>query len=240
MNLKPVAFAGGLLMASIGAHAQASGSNVVEIGWFHIAPQDSSDPLTVAGNVVPNTGSRVDNVDTAGLTVTHFFTDNIAAETIAGIPPKFQLSGTGVLASPSINPLGDVRQWSPAVLLKYYFGTAESKLRPSLGLGVSYIWFTSAHVNPAFQQLLSAQLSRGLTTGLPTKAHVDSAWSPVFNAGVTYNIDRHWSAGVSVSYLPFGTKANLTTTLPNGAQVHSQAKITLNPIVAFLSVGYRF
>lgn len=228
------------LLISAGAHAQSAGSNVVGIGWLRIAPQTSSDPLVIGGTSVPDTAATVDNADTVGLTFTHFFTDNIAVEAVGGIPPKFKFSGTGVLASPSINPLGDVRQWSPALVLKYYFGQAESRWRPYLGLGVSYIWLTNAHASPAFQQALSAQLTHGATAGLPTSAEADSAWSPVFNAGLTYAFGKHWSAGLSVSYLPFGTKANLTTALPNGAKVHSVAKITLDPLVTLVSVNYRF
>lgn len=42
------------------------------------------------------------------------------------------------------------------------------------------------------------------------------------------------------SYLPFSTKAHVTTTLPAGAQVHSEAKLAVNPIVTYLAMGYRF
>jgi outer membrane protein len=125
-------------------------------------------------------------------------------------------------------------------VLKYYFRQAESNWRPFVGLGVSYIWFNGGQVNQAFQQALSLQLTNGQTASLPTKARIDSEWSPVFNAGLNYNFDRHWSAGLSVSYLPFGTKSNLTTALPNGQSVHSVAKVKLDPLVTFASVNYRF
>jgi outer membrane protein len=239
-NLRSCILSAIALLLSAGAYAQSAGSNVVSLGWLRIAPQDSSDPLMIGGVSVPNTGARVDNADTLGLTFTHFFTDNIAVESVAGVPPKFKFSGTGVLASPTINPLGEVRQWSPALVLKYYFMHAESKWRPFVGLGVSYIWFNNGQVSTAFQQALSMQLTKGQTAGLTTRAHVNSEWSPLFNAGMNYNFDRHWSAGLSVSYLPFGTKANLTTALPNGQSVHSVAKITLDPLVTFVSVNYRF
>lgn len=240
MKFRNLVISATVLFASVNAHAQTAGSNVIGAGWLRIAPQTSSDPLVVGGQSIANTGADVDNADTLGITFTHFFTDSIAVETVAGIPPKFKFSGTGVLASPSINPLGDVRQWSPALLLKYYFLQPEGRWRPWLGLGVSYIWFTNAHVSGAFQQALSTQLTRGATAGLPTSAHVDSEWSPVFNGGIAYQFDKHWSAAFSISYLPFSTKANLTTRLPNGATVKSVAKITLDPLVTLVSVNYRF
>ena len=240
MKLKHLVFVLGVALASAGVRAQSAGSNVVGAGWLRIAPQTSSDPLNVEGMPVPGTGATVDNADTLGITITHFFTDHIAVETVAGIPPKFKFYGTGALSSQAINPLGDVRQWSPAVVLKYYFLPAESRWRPYAGVGFSYIWFTNAHVGTGFQQALSAQFTHGQSASLPTSAKVDSEWSAVLNAGVTLKFNEHWSGALSFSYLPFGTKAHLTTTLPNGGSVHSVAKITLDPLVTLLSVNYRF
>ncbi|WP_276324049.1 OmpW/AlkL family protein [Paraburkholderia flava] len=231
----PLAF-----VVSSGAFAQSAGSNVVQFGWMHLAPQDSSDPLKIQGNTLRNSGASVNNQDTAGIALTHLFTDHIAVEGVVGIPPRVDVSGTGVLASPSINPVANARQWSPALLMKYYFTDADSKFRPSLGVGVSYIWFNHVHVNPAFERSLSGLVTSGATTAAPSNATVDSTWAPVFEAGLMYNFDKHWSVSASVSYLPFSTKAHITTTLPTGAQVHSEAKLAVNPIVTFLSMGYRF
>jgi outer membrane protein len=240
MRLKNCILSAAVALLSVGAHAQSAGSNVIGLGWIHVTPLDSSEPLSVQGVTVPNTGTRVDDADTLGVTLSHFFTDHIAVESISGVPPKFKFTGTGILAAPAINPLGDAKLWSPTLLLKYYFRQAEAKWRPYVGLGVSYIWFNGGHVNPAFQQGLSLQLTNGQSASLPTTAKIDSVWSPVFNAGLNYNFDRHWSAGLSVSYLPFGTQSNLTTTLPNGQSIHSVAKIKLDPLVTSVSVNYRF
>ncbi|MDR8052896.1 OmpW/AlkL family protein [Burkholderia cenocepacia] len=226
--------------ASTGAFAQSAGSNLVQLGWIHLAPQESSEPLRIQGNAVRNSGASIDSPDTVGIAITHFLTDHIAVESVAGFPPRFDLSGTGVLASPGINPLANARQWSPALLMKYYLGDVNSKLRPSLGIGASYIWFSHVHVNPAFQRSLSELVTSGATTAAPSSATVDSTWAPVFEAGLTYNLDKHWSVAASVSYLPFSTKAHVTTTLPTGTQVHSDSKLTINPIVTYLAVGYRF
>ncbi|MCL6466844.1 MAG: OmpW family protein, partial [Ralstonia sp.] len=141
--------------ASAGAMAQQAGDNVATVGWFHIMPQDSSnnlttsvinapinDPLRLPGSFTsPNSGLRVSNANTLGLTLTHFFTDNIALTTIAGVPPEFKLTGHGVIRAPGpAGALGHVdlddpsnqpavrkaRQWSPGVILQWYFGHAQS------------------------------------------------------------------------------------------------------------------
>ncbi|KAF3999809.1 OmpW/AlkL family protein [Glaciimonas immobilis] len=223
-------------MAALPAMAQQAGDNIVGLGWFHLAPQDSSQNLTIGGNTVPNTGAGVSTADTLGLQFSHFLTDNWVISADAGIPPKFKLDGEGILQGTHI---GSAKQWSPAVLVKYYFGDKNSQFRPFVGAGATYVWYSDIKLDPAFQQKLSGVISRGRTGALTTSADLSSSLAPVVSAGASYNFDAHWSVGFSVSYIPLKTKADLKTSTPGG-DVHSTTKLTLDPIVSFLSVGYKF
>jgi outer membrane protein len=229
-----------LTVAAGTAHAQSAGTFYVATGWFHLAPQDSSDPLkivsvggTTLNQSVANTGASIDQADTIGLTTGYFITDNISAEFVGGVPPRFNLSGEGQLAQFGV--LGHAYQWSPAVVFKYYFNKPEAKFRPYVGLGATYIWFTGAKItNGPFE-------SEGL--GGPTTVTTSNQWAPVFNLGFNYNIDRHWFAGLSLSYVPVSLRATLTTareTQVGTLTEVSQAKIKLDPIVTYLNIGYRF
>lgn len=229
-----------LACMSTAAQAQSAGSIYVTTGWFHLAPQSSSDPLTVTSiggsptNITePNTGASLDSADTIGFTAGYFVTDHIATEFVIGVPPTFNLYGTGNLAQ--YGKIGQAKQWSPTLLFKYYFNAPTASFRPYLGVGVSRIWFTSEEItNNTFQ----ANVLHG-----PTSVSTDSSWEPVFNAGFQYAFNQHWFAGVSISYLPLSTTAKLTSasTTPVGTlTVTSQTKIKLNPIVTYVNVGYRF
>jgi outer membrane protein len=222
------------------AHAQTAGSVYMAAGWFHLAPQDSSDVLrttNIGGSpvniAVPGSSASIGSSDTFGFSTGYFITDNFAVQADAGIPPKFDLRGGGTLAS--YGKLGEARQWSPALIFKYYFRNADATFRPFVGIGVSYIWFTNARIkNPTF---VSQQLHG------PASVDVDSAWAPVFNAGFAYNFNKHIFASFSVSFLPFSTDAKLHTVAPTPVgmrNVTSHAHIKLNPLVTFLNVGYRF
>jgi outer membrane protein len=228
------------LTCSTNASAQSAGTNVAQIGWIHVAPQDSSGNLNVGGTPVPDTGGGIREADTLGLNFAHFFTDNVAVEIAGGYPPSFTVFGKENLSVPSINPLGKIRQWAPAILVQYHFLPAGSKFRPYVGLGVSYLWFNNIRMNPAFAEALSSQITSGATAALPTRVTIDSQWSAVLNAGFNYKIDKHWSAGFSLSYLPVGTTANLTTQLPGGGAVASKIKVKLDPIVTFAGISYAF
>lgn len=240
MKLKQAMTGIAALACMTAAHAQSAGSFYVTTGWFHLAPQSSSDPLketSVGGSPVnvtlPNTGATLDSADTIGFTAGYFVTDHIATEFVMGVPPKFNLQGSASYSQ--YGTLGTAKQWSPTLLFKYYFNSPQSRFRPYLGLGVSRIWFTDEQItNGTFQ----SQVLHG-----PTTVSTDSSWEPVFNAGFNFNIDQHWFAGVSLSYLPLNTTAKLNTTAatPVGnLNVQSQTKIRLNPIVSYISIGYRF
>ncbi len=222
------------------AHAQSAGTFYATTGWFHLAPQSSSKPLTITSlggsptNITePNTGASLDSADTLGFTAGYFVTDHIATEFVIGIPPKFALNGTGSFEQ--FGKLGSAKQWSPTLLFKYYFNAPTASFRPYLGVGVSRIWFTDEKITNG---VFLANVLHG-----PTSVSTDSSWEPVFNAGFTYAFNQHWFAGLSLSYLPLSTTAKLTTAAatPVGTlTATSQTKIKLNPIVTYVNIGYRF
>jgi len=249
MKLKQLFAAAAVFACATGAHAQSAGSVILESGWIHLVPQSSSDPLLInsiggfpVNESLQGTGANVSGADTLGISATYFVTDHIAPEFVFGIPPKFDLDGTGSLSG--LGQLGTVRQWSPTLLLKYYFGPAQQKLRPYLGLGVTRVWYTGGTVtNPNLGVSLASAVAGGPVpaafVGPTTVSSVRSSWAPVYNGGLTFQFDKHWSAGLSVSYIPLKTTAVFNTPVA-GANVQSTAHIKLNPIVTYLKVGYNF
>ncbi|MEX3952920.1 OmpW family protein [Paraburkholderia sp. EG287B] len=231
-----------LFAISGGAHAQSANQWMLNAGWIHLAPQDSSQPLTVnalgASSTVPGSGAAVSDADTFAITATYFVTDHIAVETLLGVPPKLQLSGTGSLAA--LGNLGSARVWSPAILAQYHFGEPTARLRPYVGAGVTYVWFKNIELNSpiATGQFLASPTLDAKLEG-PTSVSLSSSLAPIVNAGLTYNVNSHWSVGVSVSYAWLSTRATLTTRSSLGT-VTSSTKLKIDPIVSFVSVGYRF
>ena len=223
------------------ANAQSAGDVVVNAGWFHLAPQDASRPLTAhfLGQSVTdtNSGATISDSDTFGLTVNYFVTNNISLEGVLGVPPKIKLYGQGDLSP--LGQLGSAREWSPSLIAKYWFGKPTNAFRPFLGVGVSYIRFSDVQLtsNMANGAFLPSALLRG-----PTTVNLSNSFAPVFNAGMSYQLSKHWSIGASVSYLLFSTNATLTTQSPIAAvgQTRSETRLRVNPIVTFLSVGYKF
>ncbi len=220
------------------AAAQSAGSNVVNVGWFSIHPRDSSETLVrtsapLAGPV-QGSGAGVGGADTLGLAFTHFWTDNFATTLDAGLPPRFHLQGQGTLSP--LGEIGSAKQWSPALVAKWFFGAPDAQFRPFIGAGVSYIWYSDIQLSQGFQN--AAALGAGSAS-----ADLSSSWAPVVSAGMTVNLDKNWSLNVSASYLRFKTDATVTGSNPAlgpYATQTSRTSLTINPFVTFLSVGYKF
>ena len=218
---------------AVPAMAQQAGDNLINAGWAHLGLNQSSEPLKLGTFTVPNSGAHVSNADTLLLSFTHFITDNIAVTADLGIPPKFKLNGSGSLNG--LGQLGTATQWSPAMLAKYYFGDANSQFRPYVGAGVTYVWYSNVKLTSSLTGLLN-----GGDPGASTSADLSSSFAPVANVGMAYNFDKNWSANVSLAYVPLKTKADLSTRHSDGTTTHATTKITLNPLVTVLSVGYKF
>ena len=206
-----------------------------------MAPQDSSEPLTVnalgRSSTVAGSGASVADTDTFALTATYFVTDHIALETILGIPPKLHLSGTGSCRH-SVNWERLAR--GPAILAQYHFGEPSARFRPYVGAGLTYVWFRDVQLSNKVASgafLYSPTLGNRLEG--PTSVTLSHSFAPIVNAGLTYNIDSHWSVGVSVAYVWLSTKADLSTRSAVGT-VTSSTRIKIDPITTFVSLGYRF
>lgn len=225
---------------SLPAAAQSAGDNIVNVGWFHLYTDDSSETLmrtSPSPGPVAGSSASVGNADTLGIALTHFFTDNFALTADLGIPPKFKLDGGGTLAG--LGEIGTAKQWSPALIAKWYFGDKTSKLRPFVGIGATHVWYSSVNLSPSLQRAVTAPFNGGVS-GTAT-AELSSSWAPVYNIGLTYNIDAKWSLGFSVAYIPLDTDAYITGRNAAGTVIsRNQTNLTLDPYVTFLSLGYKF
>ncbi len=246
MSMKGRAFAaaiGATAMLSAGAvSAQEAGDMVLGAGWLGFYPQDSSKPLTFTSPVnreVPGSGSAVSNAHTLGLSFTYHFSPRWAVEAVVGIPPKFKLDGEGTLAG--VGRLGEASQYSPTLLARYTFLDNTSRIRPYVAAGGTYVWYDDVKLTSNLQNTLGAGIGAppGATS---TSAKLDAKFAPVLNAGASYQIDNRWSVALSLSYVKLKTKAKLTTrsNASNATVATSESSLTLDPIVSFLSLNYKF
>lgn len=167
-------------------------------------------------------------------------------------------------------PLATAKQWSPAVVVQYYFGEPASRFRPYVGLGVSYNFFTDIEVGSNVAADQNAHdvyatpgnfLQIGYTVGnnpacasnpgdpacfATTGTHVDadasSSWAPIFNAGFSAELGNNFFATAAVSYMPLKVVSTmyLRDNATNEALTTSTVTMHPDPLIALLGIGYRF
>lgn len=264
-----------LSVASLPAAAQTAGTTVLSVGGINARTLDSSKPLHTEvqrglGVLIgipesfdsPGTSISVGNATTLQVALSYFITDHLAITTEGGLPPKFYLRGKGtVQPNPNIdalsvdigaaasNPIAWSRQWSPAVLMQYYFGSPEAQWRPILGVGVIYTFFTRVSVDRDFANDLNRTFGRSLALanlnfpidGTHVKVRSTPDWAPIANVGMAYAFDRHWGATLSVSYVDLKTTSKIDIYGADGKRLsHSETDLDLDPLATALLVTYAF
>jgi outer membrane protein len=229
------------VLVSTGALAQKAGDNIVSLGLASINPDANLGTVTSKSASAASAAAFTAQLKGASASVgsqttvsfgwLHMYSDNIGAELGLGIPAEFTQdlntpNGT-VKAHPGAAKL---KILTPAVIAKYFFGAPKDQWRPYVGLGVTHVTFNDVKTNTA--DAMVQQLAA-------TSASFKSAWSPVYSAGVIYNIDDKWSIVGSVAYLPIKTSATFVGP-GGGVSVTSTGDVKLNTTDYVVRIGYRF
>ena len=190
--------------------AHQAGDIIVRVGAAVVAPNESSQQVATFGEFIVDDNTQV------GLNFTYMATDNIGIELLAATPFSHDVS----LAS--VGKIAETKHLPPTLMAQYYFGDANSKLRPYIGAGINFtLFFYNAVTNDLDGALtdLSMSNSRGLAG----------------QVGVDYQIDKHWLVNGSVWYTKINTDVKFNL---GGAPVTIETDI--DPWVYMLSVGYVF
>ncbi len=224
-------------LAVSGALAQGAGDNIVALGIASVDPHASLGPLSSSGPLAgafnaatAGASADISRETTLSLGWLHLFTDHVGAEFTIGIPPRHTIdlaTPSPQAGAPSHPGAATVQTWTPAAVAKYFFNTPADRLRPYLGLGVSHVSFHQLEVNrgdPTVALLAGAA------------ADLESAWTPVYNAGLLWRLDERWSLNASVSFLPIRTTATFTGTGPTT----TRGDLKLDTVDWVLRLGRRF
>lgn len=260
---------------SVPARAQQAGDNVIQIGFFSVDTLDRSTPLhtelrpSLLGTLVgiqpsfdsAGTAATVSSSNTLAFTTSHFFTDHLAVKLEGGLPAVFDLNGRGTvrptgitgnlisvdLGDPASNPIASAKQWSPAVIAQYYFFGPDAVVRPFVGVGVTYTWFTEVSTSQSFQDALNRNFGSvlALAAGKPGPTHVTSDASPSFagaySAGLAFRVSDHWGVSGGIGYSTLRTRAKIEIKAADDTVLStSTTRIDLNPLVYSLLFNYRF
>ncbi len=200
---------------------KSAGDIVVRARGVGVLPQEKG---TLNNTSLGNIGTaKVGNDFIPEVDFSYFFTDNIAAELIAGTSRhtvKGNLNGLG-----NSIEIGKVSLLPPTLTVQYHFLPKE-RISPYVGAGLNYTLFYNEDaantVNPA-----------GLRV---TKTDYKNRFGFALQAGVDVALTGAWSLNLDVKKIFL--KTDVTASVNGALPVTS--KVTLDPWLVGVGVGYRF
>ena len=141
-----------------------SGDTLVRIQGAVVVP-DSSASVSSPGGHLAGYSAEVSTEAIPSLTITHFFTKNVAAELFCCFA-RFNVEGKGQINGAD---LGDFWAFPPILTLQYHFDPMGG-FKPYVGAGVQYIHYFGGTRSPA----------------LGGKIDLDDSWASLFRAASTW------------------------------------------------------
>ncbi|MCZ4338870.1 outer membrane protein OmpW [Shewanella colwelliana] len=194
--------------ASVSAHQ--AGDIIVRAGAVVVAPNESSPVVAEVAEFTVSNNTQL------GLNFGYMLTDNIGVELLAATPFSHDIS-LGALGK-----IAETKHLPPTLVAQYYFGSADSKLRPYIGAGVNFTNF--------FDNEFTNDLDGALTD-----LSLSNSWGLAAQVGIDYQVNKNWLVNASVWYAQIST--DVTFNLGGAAQ---KVETDIDPWVYMVSVGYTF
>lgn len=231
-NQKFAALAAALSMAVVcGAVHGQEPVNTVRIGYTALRFNTKSGDLTgqrAAAAFTPP-GMMIDLKDTGLLSLGYErrLSDEWSVMLQAGVGPVIKAEGAGTASA--AGTIGSARAWTPALLAAYSFPRVAG-VRPYMGAGVNYAFFTGEEVRPVYSTAF----------GGPSSMKLKPSWGTTVLLGAEYPIAKNWV--VDFSYLHYWTKTTVTftTETPGVGALVRTGNVKANPDHFAFSIGYKF
>jgi outer membrane protein len=211
-----VAIAVTLLGTISSAFAYEQGDWVVRVGMSNIAPDDSSNNVSVAGADL-GVGVNVDSNTQLGLNFVYLYSPHLAIEVLAASPFNHDIG------LDTVGPLGSTKHLPPSVSANYYFSEPSAKFQPYVGVGINYTIFFD-------EEFSSANSNAGFS-----KLHLDNSFGLAAQVGFDYMLDEKWLVNASLRWFDIDTEASFDL---NGSA--GNVDVSIDPFVYSITAGYRF
>ena len=214
--------AAAVMAAAPAAQAFDAGDFVLRAGVAHVAPDDSSDVITVDGVAALGADARVavDSNTQLGIRGTYMLTNNLGVGVLAATPFKHNISGAGDLAA--AGKLGETKHLPPTVTLQYYPLSSASAFQPYAGIGVNYTTFFEEKTEGA---LAGAELE------------LDDSVGVAVELGMDYMLSENFGLNAALWWADINTDAQVT--LADGTKT-DEFEVEIDPMVYMVGFTYKF
>lgn len=189
-------------------------------------PTISLPPLTIDATV------QVDDGTSMTLTGTYMFTENWALDILAAWPFKHDIDldatvddGTGPVSG-SV-PFGEVKHLPPTFSIQYHF-SPDANFQPFVGLGLNYTTFSG-------EKLVQDVVDAGITS-----FSLDDSFGVAAQVGADWLLSGQWLINFDVRWIQIESDLTATVDDGTGPVTGELGKVTIDPWVFAVNVGYRF
>ncbi|MBR9856607.1 MAG: outer membrane beta-barrel protein [Gammaproteobacteria bacterium] len=203
--MKKVALLVAAALMAPSAFAHQAGDILVRGGAATVTPHSSGDPVGT-GHLEPNSNTQL------GLTFSYMVTDNWGVELLAATPFSHSVSTAG------FGEVAKIKHLPPTLMGQYYFGNAQSKVRPYVGAGVNYTFFFDEE-------------GRGALAG--TDVEADDSWGLAAQAGIDMNVTDNLFVNASAWLIDIDTDVT-------SKALGKTYQTNIDPVVLMVGLGYSF
>lgn len=171
---------------------------------------DESGAILTAAGAATGLNVKVNDSFVPTIGIEYYVTPAVSLELIAG-SGNHTVKAVGGATNIEVSELWHV---PPTLTAKYHFAP-ESRISPYVGAGLTYIWFASEDGKNGFNVDLKDDFGYAL------------------QVGADFATKGPWSVNVDLKHIAFETDANINF----GAL---KSKVTLDPWVASVGIGYKF
>jgi len=213
----------GMSQSALGHEA---GDWIFRIGATAVNPDVSSSVIsTTATGPLPGTGADVKNNTQLGLNLVYMMSDNIGVELLAATPFEHDLEAEGLSSyNFDTTDLGSTKHLPPTLTANYFFGNANSAIRPYLGVGVNYTTFFSEELTRFARNELGAR-----------SLELSDSWGVAWRGGVDWELNDSWMINASFWKIDLETDATFGSALGR-----VKANVDVDPWVYMVSLGLKF
>lgn len=217
------------------AQAFEAGDFVLRAGAVHVAPDDSSDSITVGG--APLLGAGVDSkvsVDTntqLGLRATYMVTNHLGLGVLGATPFKHNINGGGDLSGDL--KLGETKHLPPTLTLQYFPMASSSAFQPYAGVGVNYTVF--------FEEKTSSNLDNALGVA-SSELELDDSVGVAVEVGMDYMLSENFGLNAAIWWADINTDARVDVFDANGTKLAEtdEFEVEIDPMVYMVGFTYKF
>lgn len=216
-----------VLAAAVMATAPAvqafeAGDFILRAGVVHVAPDDSSDVITVNGSAALGADARVgvDSNSQLGIRGTYMLTSELGLGLLAATPFKHNIVGAGDLAA--AGKIAETKHLPPTLTLQYFPMASSSVFQPFVGVGVNYTTF--------FEEKTTGALEG-------SKLDLDDSVGVAFEIGMDYMLSENFGLNAAIWWADISTDAQVT--LPDGTKT-DKFEVEIDPMVYMVGFTYKF